>query len=436
MSFHQSNVTSSHPPLSMAALVAYGLVFIIPISPVAIYGYVNSDSHGMVSAVYLLGAVAMLFTALSYRKMSQLYPVGGSVFSYVTASVGEVCGFITGWIVLMDYILIPALVYRLSAAWVQDVFPGVPAWAWIVGIALINTLINCRGIVLTTRMSFILLSVQLMALISFLVCAGYYLSYQHDIVTYTHPFYQADYFNIHFIGTALSLALLNYLGFDGISTLAEETNNPKKMIGNAIILVLLLITVLFMLQTYTAGLVGQSLSLNKETAFFDITYTVGGPILYGIFIVVNIVSIGIASALVTQAASARLLNVMARNRVLPFARTLGKLHARYQTPTAATWLSGLLAVLFSLSFYQESLIGLVSWGGLTAYLILNYSVMHHFFLKKETSHAWFSTLLFPFLGMCLVAFVWLHFSHTTLLIGALFILLGLGLYWRQRKRYS
>lgn len=423
--------------LELPALVAYGLVFIIPIAPVALYGYIAYESNGLVPLVYLIGAAAMLFTAFSYKKMSQAYPIGGSVFSYVGASLGKGWGFITGWIVLMDYILVPALVYRLSATWLQDIYPIMPAALWIVSVALFNTWINCRGITLTTRMSFILLSLQMMSLFAFLICAGYYLTHNSETISYIRPLYQAEYFNITFISTALSLALLNYLGFDGISTLAEETKDPKKSIGKAIIVTLLLIAALFIVQTYVASLIGQHMNLSKETAFFDITYEIGGPWLYGLFIVINIISIGMASALVTQAASARLMNVMARHGSLPFSTYLSQIHARFHTPAIATWVSGVAAIIFSLSLAQESLISLVSWGGLTAYLILNYSVIHHFFIqnKLQDRKAWATSLVLPLIGMLFIAYVWLHFSAVTLAAGGAFVFLGTLIYFTQKKKY-
>jgi amino acid transporter len=130
-----------------------------------------------------------------------------------------------------------------------------------------------------------------------------------------------------------------------------------------------------------------------------------------------------------------MLNVMGRNHVLPRAHDLAKLHPRFQTPIIATWLSGLLAVIFALALNQESLIALVSWGGLTAYLILNYSLIHRFFFKNETHDrkAWISAFLLPLLGMLLIEFVWMHFPIHTLISGAIFVLIGLILYWKRSK---
>lgn len=437
MPSHNKNLPEQSSFLGLSALVAYGLVFIIPIAPVTLYGYIAHESNGLVPLVYLIGAVAMIFTAFSYKKMSQAYPIGGSVFSYVGASLGKKWGFITGWIVLMDYILVPAFVYRLSATWLQDVYPAMPAALWIISVTLFNTWINCRGITLTTRMSFILLSLQILSLFAFLICAGYYLTHYNGVISYTRSLYHAEYFNMTFISTALSLALLNYLGFDGISTLAEETKDPKKSIGKAIIVTLLLIAALFILQTYVASLIGQHMSLSKETAFFDIAYEIGGPWLYGLFIVINIISIGIASALVTQAAGARLLNVMARHQSLPFSGYLSQIHTRFQTPTIATCLCGIVAIIFSLSLAQESLISLVSWGGLTAYLILNYSVIHHFFIRNNLQErkAWPTSLVLPLIGVLFIAYVWFHFSNTTLITGGVFVFVGWLFYLMQTKKY-
>ena len=118
--------------LSTADLVIYGLVFMVPIAPWAIFGVVFNASSGMVPLVYLIGLVAMIFTALSYAQMRRAFPIAGSVYAYVGRGVHPQLGFIAGWTILLDYLLVPTLLYVFAAESMAGIFPGVPKPLWIV----------------------------------------------------------------------------------------------------------------------------------------------------------------------------------------------------------------------------------------------------------------------------------------------------------------
>src|SRR4051812_49210724 len=100
--------------LSTADLLIYGLVFMVPIAPWAIFGVVFNEAKGMVPLVYLIGLVAMIFTALSYAQMSRAFPIAGSVYSYVGRRLHPVLGFFAGWTILLDYLLVPTLLSTSS----------------------------------------------------------------------------------------------------------------------------------------------------------------------------------------------------------------------------------------------------------------------------------------------------------------------------------
>jgi amino acid transporter len=102
--------------LGLRDLIIYGLVFMVPIAPFAIFGTVFNSSKGMVPLTYLIGMVAMIFTALSYREMSRAFPIAGSVYSYVSHGINSSVGFFAGWAILLDYLLVPTLLYVVGAA--------------------------------------------------------------------------------------------------------------------------------------------------------------------------------------------------------------------------------------------------------------------------------------------------------------------------------
>src|SRR5678810_838999 len=109
--------------LSLGDLVVYGLVMIVPIAPFAIFGVVFNASKGMVPLTYVVGLVAMVFTALSYREMSRAFPIAGSVYAYAGRGLSPTAGFLAGWAILLDYLLVPTLCYVVGAAALRAVMP-------------------------------------------------------------------------------------------------------------------------------------------------------------------------------------------------------------------------------------------------------------------------------------------------------------------------
>jgi amino acid transporter len=155
--------------LSLADLMIYGLVFMVPIAPFAIFGVVFNSAKGMVPLTYVIGLVAMLFTALSYREMSRAFPIAGSVYSYAGRGINDKVGFMAGWAILLDYLLVPTLLYVVSAAALTSLVPGVPQWLWVVGFVVVNTVINYLGIESTARLNRLFLFGELVVLALFVV---------------------------------------------------------------------------------------------------------------------------------------------------------------------------------------------------------------------------------------------------------------------------
>ncbi|MBS0515255.1 MAG: APC family permease, partial [Proteobacteria bacterium] len=155
--------------LGLGHLIVFGLIFMVPIAPMAVYGFVAKQSYGMVPLVYLVGMTAMFFTVMSYRQLSREFPIAGSVYSYVQRGLHPYAGFVAGWLIVADYLLVPSLIYAFAASWLHGLLPGVPLWVWIAAFIGANSAINVLGIELQARANFVLLAVQLVALALFLV---------------------------------------------------------------------------------------------------------------------------------------------------------------------------------------------------------------------------------------------------------------------------
>src|SRR5450631_889285 len=139
--------------LTTKDLIIYGMIFMVPIAPYSVFGFVWNDAKGMVPLAYLIGLIGMLFTALSYAQMSQAFPLAGSVYTYAQRGLHEVAGFFAGWLILLDYILIPALLYLFSTVALRPLFPAIPAWVWLALFVTFNAAVNLLGIEFTARVN-------------------------------------------------------------------------------------------------------------------------------------------------------------------------------------------------------------------------------------------------------------------------------------------
>ena len=132
--------------LSFKDLLRYGMVAMVPIAPFGVYGFVAEASQGLVPLAYGLGLLAMIFTALCYAAMAQEFPVAGSAYTYTQRGLHPLAGFLAGWLLLLDYILVPALLFVVSANSLQALWPALPGWCWVLAFIALCTAINLRGV--------------------------------------------------------------------------------------------------------------------------------------------------------------------------------------------------------------------------------------------------------------------------------------------------
>ncbi|TAA44094.1 APC family permease [Pseudoxanthomonas winnipegensis] len=393
--------------LGLGDLLVYGLVCMVPTAPFAIFGGVFDVSHGMVPLVYLVGFGAMLFTALSYQQMAQAFPVAGSVYAYVGRGLHESVGFLAGWAILLDYLLIPTLLYVIGANAMATVWPGIPQHAWIVFFVVLNTAVNLRGVETTARANLVFLGVQLVVLAVFAVLAA--LAIQRGAYGAhwsLRPLYDPAAFSLPMLFGALSMAVLCFLGFDAISTLTEESRGGARAVGRATVVSLALVAALFVLQTWLAALLLPELrhfpdEAASNNAFFEVGRRVAGPWMQIVIALTVAVGAALANALVSQAATSRLLFAMARDGQLP--RFLRKVHAGSGVPRRAILLvAGLSLVLGLLFLGKIALLATVcNFGALTAFALLHVAVAWHF----RRSGRWLMHGVVPLVGGLILLYV-------------------------------
>lgn len=415
--------------LSTWDLVVYGMVFMVPIAPWGVFGFVWHDSKGMVPLAYLIGLFGMFFTALSYAAMSRAFPVAGSVYAYAQHGIHEVAGFFAGWLILLDYILIPALVYLFAAVPLKPIFPNVPAIVWITGFVLFNAVVNLLGVRLTVRVNLYMLTIELATLALFIVAGLVALHAGIGAGGLTlRPIYDPRVFSLATVAGATSIAVLSFLGFDGISTLSEETSGGRGSVGRATIVALLVVGALFMVQSWIASDLARGMRFaSLATAFYEIAGRIGGVWLRDATILVSSVAAGIATAMAAQAAVSRVLFAMARDGKLP--SPLAKIHPRFQTPYISTLVVACISLVVGAIFSQriDDLSRIVNFGALTGFILLHLSVINHYFIRGRSGR-WVRHLVFPLVGLSVITYVLYEMDNSAKIMGATWIGIGVIYY--------
>lgn len=423
--------------LSLRDLLVYGLVFIIPTAPIATFGIVFKISHGMVPLVYVVGLVAMLFTALSYMAMSREFPIAGSVYAYAARTLGPVPGFVAGWAILLDYFFIPTLIYVACAIAMHSALPAIPKPFWIVSLLAAATLINYFGIETTARMTFILLGFQLLMLA---IVIGFELSALAHHVAGAHfslkPLFNRAEFAPALIFGGLSIAVAAFLGFDAVSTLAEEASGGPGQVGRATILSLCMTGFLFVVQSYLASLfvLGRTGFLPGEptdTAFYGILATIGGYWLKFYVAISKVLFASFACAIAAQVATARLLFSMARDGKLP--HWFARVHPKRKVPSIAILLVAAVTIVLAILLVNslQLLASLVSFGALLGFLMLHASVIAHF-IVRQGSRNFLRYLIAPCIGFAITGYVLWNAPTNAKIAGGLWLIAGLVMLMTMR----
>ena len=427
--------------VSTLDLLIYGLIFMVPIAPWAIFGTVYNASSGMVPLVYLIGLVAMIFTALAYAQMAKSIPLAGSVFSYVGRGINPTFGFFAGWAILLDYLLVPTLLYVFAAESMIGIFPGSARWIWALIFVAINTVVNLLGITSLKLLNRIFLAIEVVFVVIFVIIAV--IALNNGTIPgaefTTASVWDSSKVTGPLIASALSIAVLSFLGFDGISTLAEESTGGRNSAGKAMIIALFIVAFFFVLQTWLASaLAGGRASFSDSeagNAFFTLVQAASNSGWATAFFVVNVLAIGIANAMAAQAATSRLLYSMSRDRQLP--KFLSTINSRQVPQAAILTVSALSAILVLFFVGQINLIAsLVNFGALFGFMLLHVSVIVHYIGRKKSKN-YLLHLVVPVVGFLIIGYVLLNADAAAKIGGIVWLVIGLGVYlyyrWSGRK---
>jgi putrescine importer len=434
-----AEILSSHPQalkrvLGLRELILCGIIMIQPTAPMPLFGVVDREARGHVVTTILLGMVAMLFTAVSYGRMARLYPSAGSAYTYVGKELHPVLGFVTGWSMLSDYILNPIICIIWCSKAAGNFLPEIQYPVWAIFFVIVFTVLNLRGVEASARTNAWLAIGMGVVIAVFLAVAAHYLLRHTTLTTssFMQPFYDRATFSWARVSTGTSLAVLTYIGFDGISTLAEEVKNPEKNILLATVYVCLLIGVLSAIEVYTAQLVWPDFAHfpDIDTAFVYVAGRAGGPALFfTINLVLLIASVG--SGMGAHMAAARLMFGMGRDKALP-QRFFGAVSSTSGIPRNNVLLVGVLMLPGAFFLSYEAGAELLNFGAFIGFMGVNMASFVRYWVRsnqRQWTHA-----VSPLLGFIICLYIWWNLSTPAKLMGLAWITVGI-LYnaWKNRR---
>jgi putrescine importer len=438
--------------LGLSALIIYGIILIQPTAPMPLFGAAAVTGKGHVVTAILIGMVAMLFTAISYGKMANAYPNAGSAYAYVSREIHPALGYFVGWSIIFDYVMNPIICVIWIAGAAISLLVSISGWVMdsplefshqmglclnvllIVLFTILFTVMNLRGIEASARTNSLITVGLGVVIVLFLGAAARYLFLNppHGAGDLTRPFYDPQTFSFHDVSNGAALAVLTYIGFDGVSTLSEEAHNPRRNILLATVLVCVITGVLASIQVYFAQLIWPGTDFpDEDNAFSYIAGRAGGQWLFTTVNAALLVA-SIGSGAGAHLGAGRLLYSMGRDNAIP-RKFFGAINPRTRIPSNNIILIGVIMLVAALSlkaiqeFKHVDAYGfgcvLLNFGALFAFMGVNISCFLHYFIRSERKTFW--NCAAPLMGFAVCAYLWASLGKWAIIVGVCWLATGI-----------
>src|SRR3954447_21362139 len=408
--------------LGLPALVFFGLAYMVPLTVWTTYGVVTTSTKGHLPLAYVLTSIAMGLTAYSYGRMVIAQPTAGSAYSYASKAFGRPLGFMVGWALLLDYIFLPMINYLVIGLYMQDYFPSIPQEVWIIVAVVLVTGLNILGIRLLAGMNLLFVAAQFVFIAVFAAMAVAKITSDVDVQSYSAPFYDSD-TDLGLVFSGAAILALSFLGFDAVSTLSEETEDPRRKIPRAIVLCALVGGLVYIFQSYLGHLAFtdyKSFADHQDVASADVMKFIGDDFL-NTFFTATYVAGAFACAMASQASVARILFAMGRDGSLP--RPLFyRLHRKYRTPVSANVVVGVFG-LTALFISLATVSSMISFGALAAFSFVNLAVIKTYVIDGGERNL-LKYVVIPFLGFAFTIYLWTQLSSLTFKVGLSWLAVG------------
>jgi amino acid transporter len=392
--------------LGLWGLVLYGIIVTQPTAAMSPYGLVGSKAQGHIVTCMLLVMVAMVFTALSYGRMARAYPSAGSAYTYVSQEIHPLPGYVVGLAMALDYVINPLIctifASKLMLNYAKDYLPWAKYEVWVVVFAVLFTALNLVGIKTSAKINAVLAAFMGGVILIILVAAIRYLLHQPSFPPgfFTRPFYDPETFSLAGLKGGLVAGVLTFIGFDGVSTLSEEVENPRRNVLLATVLTCVATGVIGALYVYPAQLVWpESTFPDVDTAYVWVAGRIGGPWLFHLVSATLLVAT-IGSGIAALLGAARLLYGMGRDNALP--KGFFGYVSEDGEPRNNVLLVGAIALVGAYFVNFDAGVSLLNFGALVAFLGVNASAFMRYVVREKQRT--FGAIVPPVLGFltCLV----------------------------------
>ena len=445
--------TSTAPPaarlkrsLTLWDLILYGIIVIQPTAPMPAYGVFSNAGQGHVVTSILIAMIAMIFTAMSYGRMARVYPSAGSAYTYVGRALHPSLGYVTGWSMTMDYMLNPLICTIWCSKAMADLLAGTrfqipyPGLSWPILFAVLFTVLNLRGVKTSARINATLCAIMGAVILAFFWYTIRYIFHlpQYPEAYFLRPFYNPQTFTISRVFHGTSVAVLTYIGFDGISTLSEEVENPKRNIFLATVLVCVITGFLASAEVYGAQLLsfhhfgkdfGIFSEFGDENVFSHVAGIAGGALMTKVISLTLLIAT-VGSGMGSQLGAARLLYGMGRSNAIP-KKFFGAIHPKTRIPSNNVIFVGLIALAGAFLITYDNGAQLLNFGALIAFMGVNLAALTHYYVRGRERTL--GQLIPPILGFIICLFIWVHLSNLALIAGSIWMIAGIAYgAWKTR----
>lgn len=408
-------------------LIFFSIMMMFPLAPVALYGQVQLMTGGNLFLAYLIAAVAMVFTALSYGAMTGAFPRAGSTYTFVRRGLNSYLGLVSGWTLLIDYTLFPAVNVIILGLFASAEWPQIPYWIWVLFGLVVIMVANIREVRWITRLSAIMFAVSIIVILWFVGAAAHTVSTGVGLGTLysMKPIFNSTNFTWTAVFTGTSIAAFSFLGFDATTTLAEEVHKPQKSMAIALVTSVFIVLALFLVQVYFSVLLipDPNTFVNPDISYFTIFAMAGGGLLAGV-LTVALVANTLANGTDSIGGASRLIYGMGRDNVIP-KKIFGYLWPKSQTPVFNVLIIIILTAVLATQDLT-TILSVIDFGALFAFFLVNVAVINHYFIKgnKRDFRGVIRYLIAPGIGAGITAWLWVSLTHSAWIVGGIWLIVG------------
>lgn len=429
---NQQNEIKLKKTLSVPLLIGFGLAYLAPTVVFNYYGIWTVSTNGMYPLALLITTAIMTITAYSYTRMCKIYPQAGSAYVYVNKSVQPHVGFLTGWVMLVDYLLLPMICYLLIGIYVNEYVPGIPVWILVIALAALGATVNIIGAKTASLVDTIIIIAQLAFTAVTIVLCGVYVCNGGGAGTLFSgdAIINPELFDFKAVFNASAVLCVSFVGFDAVTTMAEETKNPEKAMTPAILGVCIGAGIIFFITAYFLQIAwpnGANEIVDPDTGIYEIFPVIGQDFMADVFFVVDNFA-SLVCAMAGMGAVSRLLYGMGRDNILP-KKVFGKLSPKFQTPIYNILIVSVIACTGI--FYADNLLGaaeLVPFGAIIGFIMVNFSVIMHYY-KKEGRRKGLKNivmyLILPLIGMVTLIIAFFFLGTGAKILGGIWLAIGI-----------